>query len=468
MKRPLLPRTLRARIAGWVCNLTIRRSVSVVCLWTLLFVSWSTHVFGGASIEHVMSDNDLLASPSYSVIVASIEQVDDQGATYGDPPEVTLLVSEVLRGNIQLGRLHARWLPFPHDIDYVGGNSETALRGWEAQPLSGPKQGLKMILIGNIERRYFPSTKYPESTDSVEAFMVSARCRFAYSDVRRAWALKAIQRGEEEDKQEQERQQNERKVIEDKRRQWKEEIGIEEIVRLTREADLIVVGCPGGAAAASGVPITIQVDVLKGIKRESYTENSYSVTVVLPDRVHGILDYNGPEALFFLKENGMNLRNSGWYYPILENGVVYASEESIAAVQDALLNEPGTNARPFCFIHTNNYYPSERQLIDAFCAAGENRCAIAAGFIYMGLPAAEIGRRLTAKAFGGIQLAIVAKLNKPPEWNDAVFEISGLALRGGALEVVEENEIWTANMSPEAMRDKADEFLDRLLEKAKL
>ena len=453
-------------------NLSLRRPVPSVCLWILLLVSWSAQAFGGVSFENVYSDEAQVANSNFAVIVASIEQVDDQGASNGDPPIVTLLVSEVLRGNVRPGRLHARWLPLPHDIDYVGGDAEARLREWSARPLAGPKLGLKMILIGTMGNGNFSGAKY---VDSTQAFLVSARCRFTYSDEKREWALAAIKRGAEAAKREQEEQQKQQKAIEDKRRQWKEEIGVEEIVRLAKEADLVAVGriVSGGVGSTP----TFKVNVLKGVKRHSYTGNNYFVTVDLPDRFHTIIDQNGPDVLLLLKEHGMKLMGSSWYYPILENGVVYAGEESLTAVKDALLNEPGTtNTKPFCFIHISGYafkHSSddnrlmERQLVDAFRTVGEGRCTIAEGYLYTSaLSTAEIGRRLL-NAIAGIQISIDAKLVENPKGDDTVFVVSGLVPRGNVLEVVEENQIWPTKMGAEAMRDKADEFLGRLLKRAK-
>ncbi len=185
---------------------TVQRNIKTVpsVIWIALLLSWSTQVFGGVSLEHVASDEDLVANSAFAVIVATIEQVDDQGATNGNPPNVTLSVGEVLRGHMQPGRLQARWLPFPHDIDYAGGDSEARVREWAAQPLSGPTLGLKMILIGHMGSAYFTRAQYADST---ETFLVSARCRLTYSDEKRAWALAAVKKGQEADKREQEEQQ---------------------------------------------------------------------------------------------------------------------------------------------------------------------------------------------------------------------------------------------------------------------
>ena len=211
----------------------------VLCFWILLFLSWSTRVFGGVSLEHVASDEALVANSAFAIIVASIEQVDDQGASNGEPPKVTLLVSEVLRGNMQPGRLRARWLPFPHDIDYGGGDSEERLGKWTARPLSGPKLGLKMILIGRMGNGYLTRAKY---ADSAEAFLVSARCRFTYSDEKRDWVLAAIKEGEKAERYQQEERVTREAEELRKRREWEERVDHADIASLCKEATDIIIG----------------------------------------------------------------------------------------------------------------------------------------------------------------------------------------------------------------------------------
>ena len=175
-----------------------------LCSWIVFFLSGSAQVFADnyAHLERVASDEMLLGNSNafapvsaYDVIVASIEQVDDQGATNGNPPKVTLSVSEVLWGNVQPGKLQARWLPPPYDFVTFGDFTDPRFKKWEAEPLPGPKAGLKMILIGYKGKKYFfTRDKYVENT---EAFLVSARCRYEYSDEKRAWALAAIKKGSE-------------------------------------------------------------------------------------------------------------------------------------------------------------------------------------------------------------------------------------------------------------------------------
>ncbi len=425
-------------------------------LWLVVFLllSRSAQAFAGMSMLDVLSDEALLKD--FPVIVATIEQVNDQDATNGNPPRVTLLVEKALQGDLKPGRHEARWLPGSHDIDYTGGDSTARLQAWASKPLRGPGVGAKMILMGSMGNMYGTRAPYSSGTDS---FLVFTRCRYPYSEEKLARVLDIIEKGKVERKERNEAESRERekqkKAWEDKFIRWKEEINTDQIIRLTKKADLIAIGSSDGRS---------ELNVLKGTKRMRYRDNKYFADVDLPKWLEDIPFYiNKPEVLLFLSEHGMKRKNASWYYPILENGAVYASEQAIKVVKDTVLHEPAANTKPFCFVQTGGYLYKHShhdnilftdQLTDAFRAVGDGRCSVASG-------------PFTADVLG-LQLAIGAELMENPESEDVVFKLSGKVLRNNLLEVVIENEIWTikrdiSSMNAKVLHDKADDFLTRLL-----
>lgn len=131
------------------------------------------------SYDMIASDADMLGHPNHSVVVSIIKDVDDANATYGDPPKVELLISEVLKGNIGTGEIKAIWAP--RGYDHLGGKN---FEKWANNPLKGPIVGSKMILLGEFIKE--------ESGDNKEIFYVSPRCRYPFSEEKRKWVLETI------------------------------------------------------------------------------------------------------------------------------------------------------------------------------------------------------------------------------------------------------------------------------------
>lgn len=163
------------------------RSLLSVCL----LLVWTMAVSAGIDLETIASDEMLIGDTQYDVIIATIQRSGDESATNGNPPKVELLVTEVLRGNVQLRVLQARWLPEPHGIDWVGSGAEELRQQWAAAPLKGPTAGEKLILIGFTDSGYYEWS----DPEGAKWFLVHYRCRYPFSEEKRAWVLQVIEKG---------------------------------------------------------------------------------------------------------------------------------------------------------------------------------------------------------------------------------------------------------------------------------
>lgn len=138
--------------------------------------------FAGMSFEDYLwmqGEEAVIRETGWDVIVAVITKVVNQDTTNGNPPIAELNIEECLRGDLKPGSYMAVWEPFPHDVDYVDANSEARIKAWEANPLSGPAEKAKMILVGNFDKEK-------------NKFMVSSLGRFEYSEERKSWVLENI------------------------------------------------------------------------------------------------------------------------------------------------------------------------------------------------------------------------------------------------------------------------------------
>lgn len=133
-----------------------------------------THMWAMMGEEAVIEQSDL------DVIVATIARAEDGPRTNADPPHLTIKVTEVLRGDETLiGQHEAVWLPFPHDVDWVGDDASQRIASWQAQPLKGPEERERFLLVGDM--------------DNLNVFQISPIGRFPYSEERRVWGLGLLQ-----------------------------------------------------------------------------------------------------------------------------------------------------------------------------------------------------------------------------------------------------------------------------------
>jgi hypothetical protein len=153
-------------------------------------------VSAGISFEQVATDEELIRTGGYDIVVATVVTVEDQHATHGMPPKLKLSIEEVLHGGVKTGAMDALWCPPGHDVDWVGDGATERLTQWAATLLKGPRVGSRMILIGNIGEGTVPDhtlQAYPQDWRSNKGkFCVASRCRYPYSDEKRKWVLELL------------------------------------------------------------------------------------------------------------------------------------------------------------------------------------------------------------------------------------------------------------------------------------
>lgn len=137
----------------------------------------------GGSMEQLLSNEALLYDERRDVYVVEVVKVDDEGATQANPPRVTFKVRETLRGDLKPGdELTAPWMPVQHDIDTTGRAEE--LKRWKETPMKGPEKDRVFIVMD-------------QSVQEGEAFRVSFRCRFEFSERKRDDVAKTIRQARE-------------------------------------------------------------------------------------------------------------------------------------------------------------------------------------------------------------------------------------------------------------------------------
>jgi hypothetical protein len=140
------------------------------------------------SLEHILSmggEDAILVDTDWDVVVARVRK-STGNATNGNPPRLELKVLEVLRGGARVDRHRAIWVPFPNNIDWVGGGSDALIASWEAESLAAPPVGSKWILAGEMRR---------DSAGFV--FDVSPIGRFPFDERRSVWVREALEHGPE-------------------------------------------------------------------------------------------------------------------------------------------------------------------------------------------------------------------------------------------------------------------------------
>lgn len=148
--------------------------------------TWPTPATAGMTMTHALAmkgEGAIIELTGTDVIIAEVVGLPRPVGTNGNPPVAIINVKETLRGDVPApAEYRAVWLPFPHDVDYIGGGSKERIRRWEEATLEGPGKGAELILVGSVGQE--------------EAFLVSPIGRFPYSKERREWALTLIEKGE--------------------------------------------------------------------------------------------------------------------------------------------------------------------------------------------------------------------------------------------------------------------------------
>jgi hypothetical protein len=99
----------------------------------------------------VASDETLLRSRRFDVMVIEVERVDADGATHSRPPTVRLRVLEMLRGRKRGAKFEASWQAAPDPVataeNGAGIANPEAYRAWLATPFAGPAAGERFIAL---------------------------------------------------------------------------------------------------------------------------------------------------------------------------------------------------------------------------------------------------------------------------------------------------------------------------------
>lgn len=89
----------------------------------------------------------VLSNPQADIFVAKIIASMDEGATNVHPPQVVVHVEQVINGKAQQGELRAIWQPYIAATLCGVGEEEFRAR-WNVTPLTGPKPGERLLLVG--------------------------------------------------------------------------------------------------------------------------------------------------------------------------------------------------------------------------------------------------------------------------------------------------------------------------------
>lgn len=157
----------------------VLKPVSAVLLAACLAMVVPAHA--GQSMEHAFSGDELMSRGAFAVVVvATIVSVDAaRKHTNGDPPTLVIEIHEVLKGSARPGTLAAKWLPFPHDVDWVGKGSAEAYEAWAGRLNAPPELGSKWIL-----------SSWRDAT--AERLDVAPTARWPLTVEKRAWVVEQL------------------------------------------------------------------------------------------------------------------------------------------------------------------------------------------------------------------------------------------------------------------------------------
>ena len=115
----------------------------------------------------------LLRNPHFDVLVVTILEVDDAGATNGNPPRIKVGVDEILRGGDRAPAIDAFWrAPIYHeDLEGEAPHQLQPSEAWRTQPLKGPEVGDRLIVFA------VGGNDGPTAIESAAAYRYSAANR---------------------------------------------------------------------------------------------------------------------------------------------------------------------------------------------------------------------------------------------------------------------------------------------------
>lgn len=296
-----------------------------------------------ASMQSTQSSSSAAGKPESpfagDAVVAIVKEVNDEKATFGNPPRVKLEIVEVLRGDPKIDRTHAIWQPPDHGMDsFVEENP--LYKEWAKKPMKGPKVGEKYILWGWV---------YIEKDTPV--FLAGNGGRFAFSDEKRQWAIQRIHRDQELLLEYQKKREAEKQAHLNAVKKWRETVTSDDIKQYAATAEFVGIGKL--SSETTGVSERMYVDfqiteILKGQQKKEFTDGAYYVTFVVPEtKMSGLLERD-TRYVVFLNSTAKMLNAAGTNYVTIPSGdgVVIADEQTMKALAGFVSRKPTTASMP--------------------------------------------------------------------------------------------------------------------------
>lgn len=322
------------------------------------------------------------------IVVATIRQVSEHRPSNGNPPRVELEVHEVLRGAPSTPRRAAMWAPPPHDVDYVGGNSEKRLQQWRSQPMAAPEVGSKWILWGEL-------------STPPGVFVAWDEPRLRYSAEARRQAMAMIRDAEQWAQRRHAEIAADQKARTEAQTKWRARVTARDIERYCDEADFVAIGTYSGGFVGSGRLYFRVTDVVKGVKRDwrdmlgdsskhGPTTSPYATWVTVSQEVNRLLDH-GSRYLLFLTERDLVVADGEAIYQRVAHGdgVVLADRVATEAAREAARKTPGKPALPALVAG----FGEDERLFTVFQRAADKRFVVLRLSVYVMnfIPAADPG-----------------------------------------------------------------------------
>lgn len=107
--------------------------------------------------EQAASDEQILQSDGYEVLVVTVLSVDKAEATNEHPATVKVHIDRALRGKME-GEIEAPWGPPPSGVDWSGEGADEERRKWARRELDVPAVGSTWIALVKTTTGYNPLT----------------------------------------------------------------------------------------------------------------------------------------------------------------------------------------------------------------------------------------------------------------------------------------------------------------------
>jgi hypothetical protein len=160
----------------------LRAAVLVTCIAMLMYSTASRAGMSWTDYLMLSGEDAIILDTDLDIVVATMLAREGGGTTKGDPPRLLLRITEVMRGEKQVDRRHAVWLPFPNDVDWIGPGSRERIANWERESLAAPPLGKKFILVADV------------GYTGAGPFLVSPIGRFPFDAARYDWVRKSLGR----------------------------------------------------------------------------------------------------------------------------------------------------------------------------------------------------------------------------------------------------------------------------------